>query len=161
MPPYRLETVLALEHYDFGNFRKAALAGWGIDERDPTADRRLIEFCLSLPIDMLLKDGVRRPLARAALSDRLPAALLDQKSKGYQAADWHEGLSAHRAQIEGLIEEIAGNHLACSLLDIEALRSWVRNWPSGGWERLDVMARYRNALLAALSAGHFILHASR
>jgi hypothetical protein len=30
---------------------------------------------------MLMKDGVRRPLARAALSDRLPPVLLNEKRK--------------------------------------------------------------------------------
>jgi asparagine synthase (glutamine-hydrolysing) len=55
------ETVSALSFYDYGELRKGALAGWGVDERDPTADRRLIEFCLSLPLEMLLKNGERRP----------------------------------------------------------------------------------------------------
>ncbi|HMC92233.1 MAG TPA: asparagine synthase-related protein [Allosphingosinicella sp.] len=153
-------TLRALGHYDFGELRKGVLAGWGVDERDPTADRRLIEFCLSLPVDMLLKDGERRPLARAALSDRLPPTLLNETRKGYQAADWHEGMTAHRTEIEALLERIAADPLAASLLDVTAMRSWVRDWPEGGWERPEVMARYRGALLTGLSAGHFILTAS-
>jgi asparagine synthase (glutamine-hydrolysing) len=147
--------------YDFGELRKGALAGWGIDERDPTADRRLIEFCLSLPIDMLLKDGVRRPLARAALSDRLPAAVLDQGSKGYQAADWHEGMTGDLGSIAALLEEIAADPTAASLVDVASMRRWIRNWPREGWERPEVMARYRGALLGALAVGHFVLSASR
>jgi asparagine synthase (glutamine-hydrolysing) len=153
--------VRALRFYDFGDSRAAAMAGWGVDERDPTADRRLIEFCLSLPLDMLLKGGQRRPLARAALADRLPPAVLDERRKGYQAADWHEGMTAHISDIRDLIEQIAQDPLAASLLDIASLRQWVRAWPNEGWDRPDVMARYRAALLGALSAGAFILHASR
>ena len=155
------ETVGAFRHYDFGDNRAGALAGWGVDERDPTADRRLIEFCLSLPLDMLLKNGVRRPLARAALTDRLPAAVLAEKRKGYQAADWHEGMTANRQAIRDLVEEIGGNDLASSIIDVGALRTWVADWPQGGWEQPQVMARYRGALLGALSAGHFILSTSR
>lgn len=150
------EAVRGLSRYDFGQFRKGALAGWGIDERDPTGDRRLIEFCLSLPIDMLLKDGVRRPLARAALSDRLPAAVLQERSKGYQAADWHEGLTADLANISSLIETIANDPRSAAIVDTDALRAWVAAWPRGGWEELAIMARYRIALLQALSAGHFV-----
>jgi asparagine synthase (glutamine-hydrolysing) len=149
--------VRAFGLYDFGEYRKGALAGWGIDERDPTADRRLIEFCLSLPLEMLLKDGVRRPLARAALSDRLPAAVLDERRKGYQAADWHEGMTMNLPSIRALIEEIGSHELASSLVDVDMLRSWVGNWPDSGWEDPRVMARYRVALLVALSAGHFII----
>jgi len=150
------EALRGLSRYDFGEFRKGALAGWGIDERDPTGDRRLIEFCLSLPIDMLLKDGIRRPLARAALSDRLPAAVLHERSKGYQSADWHEGLTADRDRISVLIDRMAADKRASDIVDTDVLREWVRAWPRGGWEQLAVMARYRIALLQALSAGHFV-----
>lgn len=150
------EVVKGLAEYDFGHFRKGALAGWGIDERDPTGDRRLIEFCLSLPIDMLLKDGIRRPLAKAALSDRLPAAVLEERSKGYQASDWHEGLTRDRLGVAALIEEIASDAEAASVIDVDALRAWEAAWPNSGWEQLSVMARYRTALLQALSAGHFM-----
>lgn len=150
------EVVKGLAEYDFGHFRKGALAGFGIDERDPTGDRRLIEFCLSLPIDMLLKDGVRRPLAKAALSDRLPAAVLEERSKGYQASDWHEGITRDRSSVSALIENIAGDPDAASVIDVDALRAWEAAWPTEGWEQLSVMARYRTALLQALSAGHFM-----
>ena len=86
LPPkdsYALRLQL-LQSMDPGVARKAALAGWGIEERDPTADRRLIEFCLSLPHDQLLKNGVARPLAKRALADRLPPLILDGAPRGYQ-----------------------------------------------------------------------------
>jgi asparagine synthase (glutamine-hydrolysing) len=155
------ETVNAFQHYDFGDVRAGTLAGWQVEERDPTSDRRLIEFCLSLPVDMLLKDGIRRPLARAAWSDRVPQAVLTHQRKGYQAADWHEGMTYNLPAIRDLIEEIGANDLAASIIDVNSLRAWVRDWPSGGWEVPQIMARYRGALLGALSAGHFILAASR
>lgn len=158
---YAGDAVDALLRYDFGNFRKGALAGWGVDERDPTSDRRLTEFCLSLPIEMLLRNGERRPLARAALSDRLPPLVLAERRKGYQAADWHEGMTRNLPAIRDLVEEIGANDLATSLIDIDSLRSWVHRWPTGGWERPQVEARYRTALLVALSAGHFIVSTSR
>jgi asparagine synthase (glutamine-hydrolysing) len=161
-PGDQLEAAIqVIAGYDFGNYRKGALANWGIDERDPTADRRLMEFCLSLPTEMLLKDGVRRPLARAALSDRLPPAVLDERRKGYQAADWHEGMTKDLGSIAKLVEEIAANATASSILDVDAMRTWIREWPSSGWENPRVMTQYRLVLLSALSAGHFILSTTR
>lgn len=154
-------TVEAIGAMDYGEFRKGVLAGWGVDKRDPTADRRLIEFCLSLPVDMLLKDGVRRPLARAALSDRLPPGVLDETRKGYQAADWHCGLTADRAGIGELIEKIAADPDASRVIDVELLRTLLRDWPENGWEDGRILARYRTALLHALAAGAFILDARR
>lgn len=147
----------AFREMDFGQLRKGALAGWGVDERDATADRRLIEFCLSLPIDLLLKNGTRRPLARAALADRLPDAVLDEGRKGYQAADWSEGLTRGRAEIGKLLERIAADETASGLIDIDLLRGLVREWPQGGWTEWEIIGRYRTALLMSLAAGHFIL----
>jgi len=154
------EAVRGLAGYDYGNFRKGALAGWGLDERDPTGDRRLIEFCISLPIDMLLKDGVRRPLARAALADRLPPAVLGEPRKGYQAADWHEGVTGNLHEVLKMVDRIAAHPAAGSVLDVDSIRAWLSGWPTSGAEELPVMARYRSALLQALATGHFIMRAT-
>lgn len=155
------DTIRGLSGYDFGLLRKGTLAGWGVDERDPTGDRRLIEFCLSLPTEMLLKDGVRRPLARAALEDRLPTAVLDEQRKGYQAADWYEGIARHRGEVARLLDLFGESETARGVIDVDLLRAWMRDFPSDGWSDVLVMARYRVALLVALSAGHFVLSASR
>jgi asparagine synthase (glutamine-hydrolysing) len=149
----------ALSEMDFGDYRKGILAGWGIDKRDATADLRLIEFCLSLPLEMLMADGTRRPLARAALADRLPQAVLDERRKGYQAADWHVGLSRDRPRIAELIERIAADEEASSVVDVACLRGLLESWPEGGWHRPEIVARYRVGMLQALAAGHFLLSA--
>jgi asparagine synthase (glutamine-hydrolysing) len=151
------EAMLALTEMDFGQLRKGALAGWGVDERDATADRRLIEFCLSLPIDLLLKHGVRRPLARAALADRLPAAVLDERRKGYQAADWSEGMTRSRDAIAALVERIGADADAAAVIDVDFLRRLIHEWPEGGWSEWKAIGQYRTAMLMALSGGHFIL----
>jgi asparagine synthase (glutamine-hydrolysing) len=151
----------ALLEMDWGEHRKGILGGWGIDKRDPTADPRLIEFCLSLPLDMLMKDGVRRPLARAALSDRVAPAVLAETRKGYQSADWHEGLSSDLDGARRLIEAMAADGTASRLIDVERLRRLVREWPGSGWEDPRIMGAYRIGLLKGLTAGHFILAAGR
>ena len=38
--------------------RRGRLAGWGIDRRDPLADKRLVEYCLSIPTEHYLANGV-------------------------------------------------------------------------------------------------------
>jgi asparagine synthase (glutamine-hydrolysing) len=152
------EAIMAM---DWGEHRKGILGGWGIDKRDPTADPRLIDFCLSLPLDLLMKDGVRRPLARAALADRVAPAVLGERRKGYQSADWHVGLSRDRAGTVRLLEEMAANAAAARLIDIERLQQLARSWPDGGWEEPRTMGSYRIALLRGLTAGHFILAAGR
>jgi asparagine synthase (glutamine-hydrolysing) len=149
----------ALTAMDWGEHRKGILGGWGIDKRDPTADVRLIDFCLSLPLDMLMKGGERRPLARAALADRVAPAVLDERRKGYQSADWHVGLTRDRAAVARLLDAMAADSTASGLIDVERLRERVRNWPVGGWEDPRIIADYRIGLLKGLTAGHFVLAA--
>lgn len=159
--PYFEDAADALMAMDWGEYRKGILGGWGIDKRDPTADSRLIDFCLSLPLDMLMGGGERRPLARAALADRVAPAVLDERRKGYQSADWHVGLSRDRAGIARLLDAMAADDTASRLIDVERLRRLVRDWPAGGWEDLRTIADYRIGLLKGITAGHFILAAGR
>ncbi|HEX8379507.1 MAG TPA: asparagine synthase-related protein, partial [Allosphingosinicella sp.] len=158
---YFEHAAAALMEMDWGEHRKGILGGWGIDKRDPTADPRLIDFCLSLPLDMLMKDGIRRPLARAALADRVAPAVLAERRKGYQSADWHEGLARDSAGAARLVEAMAADETASRLIDVERLGRLVRNWPDSGWEDRGIMAAYRIGLLKGLTAGHFILAAGR
>jgi asparagine synthase (glutamine-hydrolysing) len=145
---------------DLGNYNKGSLAGWGVDQRDPTADKRLVEFCLSVPTDQFLNDGVPRALAKRALADRLPRAVLDASKKGYQTADWHEGLTAARGEVAAELDRLATCGPAAELLDIERMKRLVADWPTSGWERPAVMRAYRLALLRGISAGHFLRKAS-
>lgn len=145
---------------ELGNFQKGALALWGIDNRDPTADRRLIEFCLSVPTGEFVRNGMTRALARRALADRIPAEVLGESRKGYQAVDWHERLTASRQQVAAELDRITNCGPAARVIDIDRLRALIANWPAGEWEREAVIQPYRLALLRGISAGHFLRRAS-
>ncbi|WP_337848452.1 asparagine synthase-related protein [Sphingomonas sp.] len=145
-----------LRRMDSGNYNKGILGGWGIDQRDPTADRRLLEYCLSLPTEQFLLRGMPRSLVRRALADRLPPHVLNERRKGLQAIDWHENLTAARAEVAAEIERLATCHEAAETLDVERMRALVRDWPSGGWHTDAVSQAYRLALLRGVSAGHFL-----
>jgi asparagine synthase (glutamine-hydrolysing) len=131
------------------------LAGWGLDHRDPMADRRLIEFCLSVPTDQFLRDGIQR-----ALADRVPREVLQATSRGLQAIDWHESLTRSHTSLSDEIQRLAACGPAARLLDLDRLRGLVDNWPSDGWERADTILSYRAALLRGISVGHFLRLAS-
>lgn len=132
------------------------LAGWQIDMRDPTADQRLIEFCLQVPMDQFLCKGVPKALARRALADRLPNAVLAEQRRGLQAADWHETLTAARSRVAEEVDHLATCPAAVKALDLPRLRRLVKNWPADGWNRDDVAVPYRDVLLTGISVGHFL-----
>jgi asparagine synthase (glutamine-hydrolysing) len=145
---------------DPGNYNKGSLAGWGIDTRDPTADRRLTEFCLTVPLEQYLRDGQRRALARTAFADRLPSLVIDEKRKGYQAADWYEELTAARGAIAEEVGRIAASAPACATLDSQKMERLVSDWPTDGWLKQDTIQKYRLSLMRGVSAGHFLRKAS-
>ncbi len=148
--------VWALQRVDPGNYRKAGLGGWQIDHRDPTADVRLLEFCLSTPTEQFLHDGIPRALARRALADRLPKRVLEKSRRGLQSADWHEDLTAARDGVMEELDRLQSCPAANVALDLPRLKQLAEKWPSGGWHRQEVFMPYRYALLRAISVGHFL-----
>jgi asparagine synthase (glutamine-hydrolysing) len=140
---------------DNGDWWNGGVAGWNIDERDPTADRRLLEFCHGLPPEQLLRAGRTRAIYRRAFGDRLPSAVLDARLRGRQGADWHEGLNAIRDDIPGRMASLAQSSIACRLLDVPRLERLVAEWKSA-----DYLARrgpeYGQALATALAVHDFI-----
>jgi asparagine synthase (glutamine-hydrolysing) len=145
----------ALQRVDIGNFGKGMLAGWGLDIRDPTADRRLVEFALALPVEHFLAGGMPRGLARQGLADRLPRAVLEEHRRGYQGAGWHEGLNDSRSQLLDEVAAIARCPEATAILDMPRLQALVAEWPAS-WEDPATESLYRARLLPAIAAGHFI-----
>lgn len=139
-----------LRTMDPGPFRKMALARWGLEERDPTADRKLMDFCFSLPPAALLKDGVDRPALRAALSGRVAEEVLVTKLRGYQSADWHQLVEPSR--IRDFIDSRASNG---NVIDVAALREALKEWPDSGWEDRSTIYRYAIDLMRTLAALDF------
>ncbi|HYD37364.1 MAG TPA: asparagine synthase-related protein [Allosphingosinicella sp.] len=150
----------AIGRNDPGNYNKGNLAGWGIDTRDPTADRRLVEFCLSVPLEEYLRGGRRRALARTAFADRLPRVVAEEKRKGYQAAEWFSEMTAARGDIEAELGRIAASAPACVALDAGKMERLLAEWPSTGSNKQSIVEKYRLALLRGVSAGHFVRKAS-
>jgi asparagine synthase (glutamine-hydrolysing) len=89
---------------------------YGIWDRDPTGDPRVIRFCLSLPLEQFVQNGVDRALVRRATKHILPDKVrLNQQVRGVQGADWiHRMLPswpAFVAEIEKLCRDSAVSHL--------------------------------------------------
>jgi asparagine synthase (glutamine-hydrolysing) len=152
--------ILNLSYSDNGNYNKGALGGWGVDLRDATSDRRLVEFSLNVPTEQFIFGGVPRALARLALADRLPTAVLEETRRGYQAADWYESATLGRAGFAEWIARLHDNSAASRALDLSRLTRLVEDWPASGWERDEVTQPYRFALLRGLATGHFLWKAS-
>jgi asparagine synthase (glutamine-hydrolysing) len=150
-----------LRRIDLGNLQKGSLAGWGVDQRDPTTDRRLVEFTLALPMEAFLNRGESRAVARRAFADRIPACVLAERRKGIPAVDWHEQVAASPADLGVEIDRLEQVPAAAAALDLARMRGLVEAWPSGGWESGQAETFYRAALLRGIVSGHFLRKAAR
>ena len=56
-----------LEYGDMSETHIASQGGWQLDFRDPTYDRGIVEFCLTVPLEEFLRGGQLRSLARRAM----------------------------------------------------------------------------------------------
>lgn len=150
-----------LRRIDLGNWHKGSLAGWGVDQRDPTTDRRLIEYTLALPMESFLSGGECRALAMRAFADRIPEQVLAERRPGVPAIDWHEQVAASPSDLGAEIGRLEQVPVAAAALDLERMRSLVDSWPSSGWDSGQNEALYRAALLRGIVSGHFLRKAAR
>ena len=151
----RAVSAFIMRRVDRGAHFKGILGAFGVEERDPTADRRLVEFVSSLPSEMFLREGVKKWLYRQAFADCIPLEILSEKRKGYQGADWLVRLRAQGETLRSHASEALGNDRVASLIDVEGLARLLDE-PLPERADVDVMERYRLKLFRGLSLAHFI-----
>jgi asparagine synthase (glutamine-hydrolysing) len=138
---------------DFGAMTEELFHG---ETRDPHADRRLLEFLLSVPEPMYRRNGVRRSFARAVLADRLPREILTERRVGAQGVTWFRDLEAKRNDIACEIERLEASPVARRMLDLPRLKRLLREWPADAQAAEDRKREYRLALWRGVHVGRFI-----
>ncbi|UQZ34883.1 asparagine synthetase B [Paenibacillus sp. PK3_47] len=87
-------------------------------DRDPTNDLRVIRFCLSVPEDQFVQNGVDRSLIRRAMKGRLPDQVrLNRKRRGVQGADGITRMIPQWNAFLGELREMIMDPLASSYLN--------------------------------------------
>ena len=129
-------------------------AWFGIETRDPTADLRVVEYCLAIPSTQYLRNGRTRWLIRRAMQGRVPARILDRQTLGAQAGDWTEWLPAMRGRIAVELERLERCETARRCLDLARLRSLLEQWPEP--LRREHRRVYGMLLLRGIMMGNFL-----
>ncbi|MBL0210480.1 MAG: hypothetical protein IPQ13_06145 [Holophagaceae bacterium] len=91
-------------------------AAHGLEVRDPTADRRVIEFCLRLPDSQSRSRGQDRMLIRRAMAGRMPDRILQSRALGLQASDLGLRVLAERPGLLAALEDISNHPVASRCL---------------------------------------------
>lgn len=131
-------------------------AVYGFELRDPFADPDLVAFCLAIPREQYLLGGVQRSLARRALADYLPAALLEERNHGRQNPEWFTRMTAQRESFAAEIERLANTPLAAEMLDLPRLKQLIDTWPRDAIAAEARRFDYAQMLPRAIQTGRFI-----
>jgi asparagine synthase (glutamine-hydrolysing) len=97
-------------------------APFGLGWRDPTADKRVLEFCFGIPESQYVRNGESRRLIRRAMKGRLPPEVLLNPKKGLQSADGVWRVRESAAEISDALEKVVASDLAQEYLDVPRIR---------------------------------------
>jgi len=96
---------------------------YGMVERDPTRDKRVIEFCLSVPSEQFVRNGEDRYLIRRALEGILPDKIrLNIVTRGLQSADWIERLEVDWEDIHLKMQDLLKDDNIAKYVDMDLLK---------------------------------------
>lgn len=125
----------------------------GIEERDPTADRRIVEFCLALPMEQFLRTGMNRFLIRHAMEGMLPDEVRWRKYFLPREADYGERVSEAAAGLAAELARLENHRDRLELLDFDQLRALLES--PGGQQAKTNYRPFRQAM-RAVQMGRFI-----
>jgi asparagine synthase (glutamine-hydrolysing) len=103
-------------------------------DRDPTNDLRVIRFCLALPDEQYVQNGMERSFIRRATKNILPDKVrLNHHTRGLQGADTIQRMSSSWNTFLEELQQLTCNPLVSEILNIEVIKNAmlkVRDLPS-------------------------------
>ncbi len=134
-------------------------AAFGMEVRDPTADIRLLEYCLSVPHEQDIYSGGQRMLIRRAMAGILPEEVRWNTIRGKQAADVAFRILQHPVEMETTLARLNAHPEVPRYLDLPLMRHV--------WQDIQATVTRRTAqragtiLLRGIMSGCFIEDACR
>lgn len=109
---------IAMERYD----RAAAVCG--VEARHPLLDKRVVEFCASLPWNLKARDGWSKWILRTSMGGRLPQAVIWRTDKPHYGGDFTEAwIRLHWDDVRASI--VASEDLWCPYAAPERVLPWI------------------------------------
>jgi asparagine synthase (glutamine-hydrolysing) len=141
---------------DSGAFYQGLEQMYGIALRDPTAYRPFVEFCLSLPTKMFLRDGETRWLAKQMAKGIMPEKQRTNPLLGWWDADWHRRIGRRRKEFIAELDRVERDERIAQMLDLPRLRAALEDWPESTETEPDKFLGAQLAVPAALAIARFI-----
>lgn len=117
-------TLLNLGYNPRCRFGSAISHYYGIEKRDPTGDKRVVEFMLQLPNELFFSEtGENKQILKLMMKDILPDDVLFQTKKGLQSADIIERVQPDIPEIEEIIKTFTTDICMDEMFDRERMLS--------------------------------------
>lgn len=130
-------------------------AAYWMPVSDPTGDREVAEVVASIDPALLFPNrSTERPLYQAAFGERVPEAVINNRRRGMQVADWFlhfpPDLVRQRWQVLGR------NAVVAELFDLAAIAKRIDRWPTSNSADVRIMDEYRGQMLTCLGVAEWI-----
>lgn len=113
----------------------------GIIQRDPTKDKRVVEFCFSLPTEQFVRGGIERYLIRRNVRGLIPESIrTNYSSKGLQSADWRQRLEKKRCILYKKLKSVINDKEYIKYLNIDYLKEQFNLLELDDFNKVDLMS---------------------
>ncbi len=119
----------------------------GVLVRDPTKDKRMIEFTLNIPFGLTNQDAVSRRLIAVYMKELIPECILSDKRKGIQSADLKERLLKYEADILAEWRSIYEKNLDNPRVDCAKALDSLKGKSLRDMERFDIIRHIYTIIL--------------
>jgi len=102
---------------------------YGVAQRDPMAYRPFVEFCFGLPVEMFLRDGTMRWLAKEMARGIMPEEQRINRLNGRWDSDWLLRVKRRKSDYLAEIERLESDQRMAAMLDLPRMRAALENLP--------------------------------
>lgn len=138
--PYMFNKIALIQ---IGELETHLSLSTGVLFRDPTRDKRMIEYCLKLPEDQFVHNGIERRLVREYLHDYLPKEIILDRHVGLQSADMANRLLKNWDHIHHECCALLEEDIASKLLDLPKIRDKMQLYkeklPTDNFELMKIL----------------------
>ncbi|WP_437882156.1 asparagine synthetase B family protein [Pseudomonas sp. LRF_L74] len=131
-----------------------ALAQWGVQFRDPLANRRLMECLLRFPPEAFVQDGRFRGLARALGRGVLPDSVRLRHTRGAQVPEHPSLISRDAQRYLAIVESLKQSPQVREIFDLDTLRRLIIGLRDGRMALAEAITVDRIIDCAMFTAAH-------
>lgn len=132
-------------HWNATNTLTAKLSlRYSLWQRDPTNDIRVIRYCLSVPEEQYVQNGLDRALIRKSTEKLLPDTVrLNQRIRGVQGADWVHRMIPYWGSFVDEVQQLSTDNKVLEFMDGTKIKAALTKVKAGALPEFATDSDYR------------------